>query len=75
MMATAQCLVPKSVATIIKSDEPIALFTYFYGHSINLAASHSMKSSRSMKDALENNSCNYQTHQIFSEARRKVEAN
>ena len=53
MMATAQCLVPKSVATIIKSDEPIAFFTYFYGHNINLASSHSMKTSRSMKDALE----------------------
>ena len=35
-MAAAQCLVPKSVATNIKSDEPIALFTHFYGQSINL---------------------------------------
>ena len=43
MMAAAQCLVPKSVATNIKSDEQIAVFTHFYGHSINLAASDSMK--------------------------------
>ena len=58
MMAAAQCLVPKSVATNIKSDEPIAVFTHFYGHIINLAASDSMKTSRTMKDALET------THEI-----------
>ena len=43
----------KSVATNIKSDEPRAVFTHFYGHCINLAASGSMKTSRIMKDALE----------------------
>ena len=58
MMAAAQCLVPKSVATNIKSGERRAVFTHFYGHCINLAASDSMKTSRIMKDALET------THEI-----------
>ena len=60
MMAAAQCMVPKSVATNIKSDEPIAVFTHFYmvTLSINLAASDNMKTSRIMKDALET------THEI-----------
>ena len=53
MMAAAQCMVPKRVATNIKSDESIAVFTHFYGHSINLAPSDSMKPSRIMKYALE----------------------
>ena len=52
-MAAAQCLVPKNVATNIKSDEPRAVFTHFYGHCINIAASGSMNTSRIMKDALE----------------------
>ena len=58
MMAAEQCLVLKSVATNIKSDEQIAVFTHFYGHSINLAASDSMKTCRIMKGALET------THEI-----------
>ena len=58
MMAAAQYLVPKRAATNIKSDEPSAVFTHFYGHCINLAASDSMKTSRIMKDALET------THEI-----------
>ena len=55
MMAAAYCLpVPKKkVATNIKSDEPRAIFTQCYGHSPNIAASDSMKTSRIMKDALE----------------------
>ena len=43
----------KSVATNIKSHEPKAIFTHFYGHCINIAASDSMKTSRIMKDVLE----------------------
>ena len=75
MMAAAQYLVPKNVATNIKSaDEPRAVFTHFYGHCINLAASDSMKTSRIMTDVLE------KTHEItrlikYSPKRRKVEAN
>ena len=48
----------KGVAKNIKSDEPRAFFTHCYGHSLNLAASDSMKTSRIMKDALET------THEI-----------
>ena len=40
------------VATNIKSYYQIAVFTHFHGHSSNLAASDSMKTSRIMKDAL-----------------------
>ena len=49
MLAAAQ----RSVATNIKSDKPRAVFTDFYGHYINRAASGSMKTSRIMKDVLE----------------------
>ena len=41
-----------SVATNIKSDEPRALFTQCYDHSLNLTASDTMITSRIMKDAL-----------------------
>ena len=41
-----------------QTDEPRAVFTHFYGHCINLAASDSMKTSRIVKDALET------THEI-----------
>ena len=54
MMAGAK----KTVATNIKSDEPKAVFAYFYGQCINLAVSDSMKTSRIMKYALET------THEI-----------
>ena len=53
MVAAAQCMVSKSVATNIKSDDSRAVFTHCYGHCINQAASDSMKTSRIVKDALE----------------------
>ena len=42
----------KRVATNIKSDEPRTVFTHFYGHCINLAASDSMITSRIMIHAI-----------------------
>ena len=42
-----------------QTDEPRAVFTHFYGHCINLAASDSMKTSRIVKDAPET------THEII----------
>ena len=47
------CLVPKRVATNIKSKEARALFTHCYDHSLTVAASDRMKTSRIMEDALE----------------------
>lgn len=41
------------VATSIKKDEPRALFTHCYGHSLNLACADTIKRSKLMKDALD----------------------
>ena len=41
------------VAKRIQDLEPRALFTHCYGHSLNLAASDSIKSSELMRDALD----------------------
>lgn len=53
------------VSTQIGKIEPRA-DTHCYGHSLNLAASDALKSSKLMRDALENNKVN----QILSTARR-----
>ena len=41
------------VGTLISDNEPRAVYTHWYGHSLNLAASDALKESRLMKDALE----------------------
>ena len=51
MMDAAQSLVSKKPSS--QTYESRAVFTHFYGHCINLAASDSMQISRIVKDALE----------------------
>ena len=46
------------VATRINADEPGAIFTHCYGHSLNLACSDAIKRSKLMQDALDT------THEI-----------
>ena len=46
------------VAKRIMDEEPRAVFTHCYGHSLNLAASDTMKKSKLMKNALDT------THEI-----------
>jgi hypothetical protein len=41
------------VATIISSEEPRAVYTHCYGHSLNLAVGDTVKQSKLMKSALE----------------------
>ena len=41
------------VATRICEEEPRAVYTHCYGHSINLAASDAVKESKLMRDALD----------------------
>ena len=58
MMRSTMSGAKKGVGTNFKLDESRALFTHCYDHSLNLAASDSMKTSRIMEDALET------THEI-----------
>ena len=41
------------VATIISSEEPRAVFTHCYGHSLNLAVGDTIRQSKLMKSSLE----------------------
>ena len=51
--ASAMSGAKSGVAKRIQDLEPRALFTHCYGHSLNLAASVSIKSSEPMRDALD----------------------
>ena len=56
--ASAMSGAKSGVAKQISDIEPRALFTHCYGHSLNLAASDTLKQSKLMKDALDT------THEI-----------
>lgn len=59
MMAVVQMSGTRTgVAKRIANEEPRAVFTHCYRHSLNLAASDSVKKSKPMKDALDT------THEI-----------
>ena len=58
----------------IMDEEPTAVYTHCYGHSLNLAASDAIKNSKLMKDALDT------THEItklikFSPRREAIQSN
>ena len=48
----------QDVAKSIMDEEPRAVYTHCYGHSLNLAASDAIRNSKLMKDALDT------THEI-----------
>ena len=43
----------KKVAKEIQSIEPRALYLYCYGHSLNLAVSHTLKNIKCLSDAFD----------------------
>ena len=47
------CGTKSGVATRILAEEPRALYTHCYGHSINLAACDAIKGTKLMKDVME----------------------
>lgn len=51
--ASAMCGTKSGVATRILAEEPRALYTHCYGHSINLAACDAIKGTKLMKDAMD----------------------
>ena len=51
--ASNMCGIRSGVAKQIKDEEPRALFTHCYGHSLSLATSDAIKKCKTMKSALE----------------------
>ena len=51
--ASNMCGIRSGVAKQIQDEEPRALFTHCYGHSLSLAASDTIKKCKTMKSALE----------------------
>ena len=56
----------KEVATHIAQTEPRALFTYCYGHSLNLAICDTIKGHQTLEECDGCNARDQQAHQVFS---------
>ena len=60
------------VAAVLQREEPRAVYTHCYGHTLNLACSDAVKNCKIMKDALDTS---YELIKLFKKSpRRDAEA-
>ena len=64
--ASNMCGIRSGVAKQIQDEEPRALFTHCYGHSLSLPASNAIKKCKDHEECLGNNTQNHKTSEVFT---------